>query len=70
MSSPIHIQSNVVYDTANDSTEKMLDAARSLVDYIEQAQAALLDLSNALETRQGFVAGVQARITKVRSVNI
>jgi predicted DNA-binding ArsR family transcriptional regulator len=70
MSSPIHIQCNAVYDTANDSTEQMLDAARCLVDFIEQAQAALLDLSNALETRQGYVVGVQTRIAKVRSVNI
>jgi len=49
---------NVSYDTVNDKTEEMLDAARALLKAEAEIAVARQELGKALAERKLFVEGV------------
>lgn len=58
---------NVSFDTVNDKTEEMLEAARALLRAENEIAVARQELGKALADRKGFVEGVLFQLENGRN---
>jgi hypothetical protein len=70
MSTTKVVSCHVEFDVALDNAQRLSEAAWTLLDTIEKAQNALLEVSSALTKHTESVNNVQAQITRVRTPNI